>query len=315
MRVRLMYTAIVLIASIIAASSVSCSLSEPDRLFGLSVDGGGESVSTGMRKADASLDRQIEVVNIYEAWEWRHGWPTDALTGIRSEGAVPEITWEPWDPREGPVQADYALSEITSGRYDTYISQWAGAAAVDGQPVYLRFAHEMNGSWYPWSVLRNGGSPAQYVAAYRHVRQIFEARGATNVQWVWSPNVIIKDDVDSLTASFPGRDVVDVIGVDGYPVSSTDPEAEWRTPENLFGPTLATVDSIARGIPIWINETGCGPTGGNKAQWVTDLFEYLRTTRVTGLLWFEVAAAGRPDWRLQTDAAAQSAARAGLKEW
>ena len=173
----------------------------------------------------------------------------------------------------------------------------------------------MNGSWYPWSVLTNGGSPAQYVAAYRHVRGIFEAEGAKGVRWVWSPNVIVSNDSESLTASFPGTGEVDVIGLDGYPVPNTDPGAEWLTPQDLFGPTLRTVDAVAPTVPIWINETGCGPTGGIKAQWVADLFDYLGETRVSGLLWFEIAPTGGPDWRLQTDASSRSSARAALRYW
>ena len=33
-----------------------------------------------------------------------------------------------------------------------------------GVPVIVRFAHEMNGSWYPW-----GQQPTEYVAAFRRV--------------------------------------------------------------------------------------------------------------------------------------------------
>ena len=47
----------------------------------------------------------------------------------------------------------------------------------------------MNGSWFPWSEGVNGNRAGEYVAAWRHVHDIFTAVGATNVTWVWCPNV------------------------------------------------------------------------------------------------------------------------------
>ena len=58
-----------------------------------------------------------------------------------------------------------------------------------GKPLVLRFAHEMNGDWYPWSEGVNGNAAGQYVPAYRRVVSLFRSVGATNVTWVWSPNV------------------------------------------------------------------------------------------------------------------------------
>jgi beta-mannanase len=53
----------------------------------------------------------------------------------------------------------------------------------------LRFAHEMNGNWYPWSEGVNGNAAGQYVPAYRRVVTLFRSVGVTNVTWVWSPKV------------------------------------------------------------------------------------------------------------------------------
>ena len=47
----------------------------------------------------------------------------------------------------------------------------------------------MNGNWFPWSEGVNGNQAGEYVTAWRHVHDIFTAVGATNVTWVWCPNV------------------------------------------------------------------------------------------------------------------------------
>jgi hypothetical protein len=51
-----------------------------------------------------------------------------------------------------------------------------------GVGCYLRFAHEMNGGWYPWSQ-----QPRAYVAAFRVVADAIH-RYAPGNQMVWSPN-------------------------------------------------------------------------------------------------------------------------------
>ena len=49
-------------------------------------------------------------------------------------------------------------------------------------PVLLRFAHEMNGSWYPW-----GQQPQSYVSAFRKVAQAVK-EGTTATEMMWAPN-------------------------------------------------------------------------------------------------------------------------------
>ena len=90
-------------------------------------------------------------------------------------------------------------------------------------PLLLRFAHEMNADWYPWDGVRASApgthdGPARYVAAWRHVHAVFAAAGATNVRWVWSPNhrSIPAAAWNDAARYYPGDDVVDWIGVDGY---------------------------------------------------------------------------------------------------
>ena len=44
-----------------------------------------------------------------------------------------------------------------------------------GHPFFLRFDWEMNGFWFPWSEGVNGNKPGEFVAAWRHVHDIFTA--------------------------------------------------------------------------------------------------------------------------------------------
>ena len=67
---------------------------------------------------------------------------------------------------------------------DEYIlTRFARSLAGFDGTVYLRYAHEMNGYWYPWSA-----DPRAYVSAWRRMVRIFAAAGARNVRFVWSSN-------------------------------------------------------------------------------------------------------------------------------
>src|SRR5262249_53059913 len=123
--------------------------------------------------------------------DWAHsGFKRDMMDAVVARNAMPLVTWEPWDSSGGTNQPNYALRYINAGNFDAYIHQWARDAAAWGHPMYLRFAHEMNANWYPWCASVNGNTAAEYVAAWRRVVGIFRAEGATNVRFVWSPNIL-----------------------------------------------------------------------------------------------------------------------------
>ena len=73
------------------------------------------------------------------------------------------------------------LEDITPAVADAIAARLAGYNAR-GVMVLLRFAHEMNGSWYSWSQ-----QPAQYVATFRRVAEAVH-RDAPGTAMLWAPN-------------------------------------------------------------------------------------------------------------------------------
>jgi hypothetical protein len=226
--------------------------------------------------------------------------PLDGLNAVVARGATPMITWEPW--RAGaPDQSPYALSRIIAGDFDGHISSWARELASWGRPVDLRFAHEMNGDWYPWAEGVNGNRSGQYVAAWRHVHDIFSAAGATNVSWVWGPNVPYPGSTP-LRGLYPGHDYVDKVALDGYNWSTVLPWTMWTRPASLFGPGLGQLRKLAPRKPIIIAETASTEIGGSKARWIRSLVRYLAAQPdVTGFIWFDHDK--ETDWRIHSSPA------------
>jgi mannan endo-1,4-beta-mannosidase len=196
------------------------------------------------------------------------------------------------------------LREIADGGFDTYLAAYAKAVAnfgrVTGHGVIIGFAHEPNGPWYPWG---NGHvPPATWVAAWRHVVDVFRNQGAYDVTWLWTINIIDrKHNIAGPGRWWPGSKYVTWVGIDGYyykPAWSFAP---------LFGPAIKAVHQLTRD-PILISETGAAPVAG-KASKIADLFAGVRDYGLLGLVWFDVNRVR--DWRLDTPGAI-AAFRAGV---
>ena len=134
----------------------------------------------------------------------------------------------------------------------------------------------MNGTWYPWGKHQN--DPGDFIAAWRHVHQIFDEHGATNVTWVW--NVSEKNHPESLGLWYPGDDVVDWVAVDGYnwdaPQYWQQNGNTWRLLDQVVRPSLDDINTFAApDKPRMIAETASNDRGddpGKKAAWICDAF-------------------------------------------
>ena len=224
---------------------------------------------------------------------------TASFEAVRLHGTLPILDWSPWDLGAGGAadQPDFQLSDVISGRYDAYIRQWATAAAAWGHPFFLRFCHEMNGTWYPWSEDANGNSRGQFVQAWRHVHDIFQSAGADNVTWLWSVNEIESYDGIPMAELYPGPAYVDWTGLSGYNWGNGARGDIWRSFAGAFRKSYAKVLAVAPGKPLMIAETGSSEKGGSKAAWIRDALDVqLPQTfpAVKGLVWWN-----RADGRLR----------------
>ena len=225
-----------------------------------------------------------------------------ALDSVAGVGAQPVITWEPWrwDGRRDPI-----LQRVRSGRYDSHLRRWAATLRTWGSPVALRFGHEFNGHWYPWSA-GAGIRHTLYVEVWHHVHEVITTEGATNVRWVWSPTAGLTDG-PPLEPWYPGDDYVDVIGVDGYNWGSSQQWSRWVEPEELFDSTLEEVRTVAGHLPLLITEVACAEAGGSKPGWIGTLLSYLvAQPDVEGLIWFDHDK--ETDWRITRSAASAAPA-------
>jgi len=214
-------------------------------------------------------------------------------------GALPVITWMPVDEGSG---TSYSLSTIIDGTHDRYLRRFAGDVVREGLPVSLRFGHEMNGSWYGWSAGRSdyNNTPAKYVAAWRHIWEVFDDVGATDeVIWLWSPGRVdnltpsATNGLTSLADDYPGDAYVDWVGASVYlRHASVGPSYAAS-----FGRTVAALEAVTD-KPLFFGETAAMQTDlgvdrtSLKAEWIGNVLrQFANDDQVVGFLWFNNVAA------------------------
>jgi autotransporter-associated beta strand protein len=267
----------------------------------------------------SQAQKDISIINMFVSWtsgsstNGTAAFSTTAMDFIRNHGSIPLFTWQP-ENSSLEVSQSFTLANITNGIYDSYITTWAVAAKNWGHPFFLRFAHEMNGNWYPWCSGVNGNTSGQYVQAWRHMHDIFTSVGATNVTWVWCVNVVsgLPTPINQL---YPGDNYVDWISLDGYNRLANS----WQDFSNIAATTITQLTNIAPGKPIMVAETGCNQTNNpteTKAQWfLNTLTNYLPLVqpRIKAWVYFNSTnTSDGNDWRITVPSNAVTGYQQGI---
>lgn len=238
---------------------------------------------------EQKLGRQLEVVQGYHKWEAPFPTPFDRYVALRGDALL--LSW-----------AGTTTSAILTGRFDPMIRERAQALKELGTPILLRWRWEMNRP----NIQDEIGSPAAYVAAWKHVRAIFEDVAADNVSWVWCPlaNGFEETDAESY---YPGNDQVDWLCADAYTRDPTEPL------QPVLEPFLAWAYAQAPDVPVMIGEFGTRQgEPGARAAWLDDAMAYFRRLdQVKAVVYYESANA--PAGRY--DVSEEPSALSSLRKW
>jgi len=267
-----------------AANASGSSILEPPRgaLLGLYYGAGNLAQTT------TKLGRTPPVHLTYYAWT--DDWTGTVTKADLSAGRIPLVNWEPHD---------IDFTKIVNGSLDVTIVARANGSKALGKKFFLDFAAEMNGD-EAWS----GNNAPLYVAAYRHIHDIFVAAGASNVIWAWCPNVTdIHGGNKNTMDYYTGDAYVDWTGVDGYNWGTTN--GGWQTFQQVFKdiyPLLA-----AKKKPIIIGEMSCAQVGGDKGKWIDEIIPTLRASfpLIKCLVWFDINK--EADWRISSSPESEAA--------
>lgn len=244
---------------------------------------------SGVQRLESAIGQKFASIMWFQ--DWSTGFATDKAAAAWKAGYLPNVTWEPWFFGD---QNKIRLDDILAGKWDAYIVQWGREVAAFGKPVMVRWGHEFNGNWYPWSVAVNGENPDTYIAAYRRVHDLVKAAGALNVIWAWCPNAesLPAKVWNQATLAYPGNDYVDWIGMDGYDFDGNDTFVAKFS--RLYAELTTAFDK-----PLFIGEMSTGRKGADRAAWIDAMHVALATNfpGIKGLVWFNINK--ERDWRLE----------------
>jgi hypothetical protein len=207
------------------------------------------------------------------------------------------VSWEPWAPvpsalgvvEQARPQPGYRNIDIARGVQDRYISRFARELAHFPGTVYLRYGHEMNGYWYPWS-----RDPRAYRWAWRRVVKLFDIAGARNVRFVWSVNANLYESAaawhTTMRKYWPGSRYVDFVGTTMIDFGGTK-----NYPVSRFAPRLRALRELYR-KPVMLAETNTEANGA--AAWLRDLRSVLRRSPwIQGVFWSQLPSRGKVQQR------------------
>jgi hypothetical protein len=169
---------------------------------------------------------------------------------------------------------------ITDGTYDTNLDKLGDWLKETRRPVYLRVGYEFD---FP----ENKYPPDQYVRAFRRIRDRLEARGATNVAYVWHSYAAANSK--AVADWYPGDAYVDWVGVSFFSTKQ---------------PHLETVAQFARlkGKPLMVAEAtprGLGTTKGRESWdgWFAPCLAYVKRHDVRALCYIDRNWEALPRWQ------------------
>jgi hypothetical protein len=161
---------------------------------------------TALQSFERDVGHPVDLVHDYD--QWAKPFPTATDKYFADSGKVLLLTWG----------GSPDTRAIIAGRDDAMIRARARAVKRLGRPILMEFRHEMDRPNLQWTI----HGPADYIAAWDHVRAIFSAVGATNVSWVWCPTGY-GFEVGRAQAFYPGNNEVDWVCADVYANSTAQP--------------------------------------------------------------------------------------------
>ncbi|UCH90076.1 MAG: hypothetical protein JSV49_05385, partial [Thermoplasmata archaeon] len=199
---------------------------------------------------------------------------SDQLDEIASYGAVPMLRIMPWgEPYYDShgFQYDFSMDKIINGLYDLFLMDWAEELKDFGKPVFVTMGPEMNGNWYAWSGVYQGGGaldgygdptkedgPEKYVDAFRHIIDLFESNGVDNAVWYWQPNYESTPEKiwNVIEAYYPGDDYIDWVAFSLFGAQTE--EEEWVSFDKVMEPIYNELSSKYADKPLMLAEWGIG---------------------------------------------------------
>lgn len=184
-----------------------------------------------------------------------------------------------------------SIYAVLDGKYDEQLHELARVVRDQEDPVLFRLNNEMNGDWCNYSALHYGLETALYRDVWNLIYQIFQEEGASNARWVFNPNERSFPQYrwNHMLAYLPDPDQIDAVGLTGYNTGNYYSGEIWRSFSEIYQPIYREYTQVFN-YPFLITEFASSSVGGNKEEWIYDMFDSLdQFPKLEGLIWWNYA--------------------------
>ena len=164
-----------------------------------------------------------------------------------------------------------------------------------GHPILFRLNNEMNSDWTSYGSSACLDDPEIYVELWRKIYNIFKDEGVDNAIWVFNPN----DEsyppcgYNSTIAFYPGDEYVQLFGVTGYNTGTyyaVENGEKWKTFREIYDNIMEKHYKVYGKFPWIITEFASSSVGGDKVQWINDMFNDIKDyPNIKMAFWFNSA--------------------------
>lgn len=198
--------------------------------------------------------------------------PKEEIISSYKEGKVLEISLQTMNTAANQID----VYEILNGKYDEYFNQYAKDMKSTNVPILFRLNNEMNGDWCHYCSMYYAKDADLYKLMWRYIHDIFEANEVDNVLWVWNPNYksFPRFTWNDQLMYYPGDEYVDIIGLTAYNTGNYYKGENWTCFYDLYNDYYKYIDRLTS-KPLMITEFACSSYGGNKSQWIINMFNHL----------------------------------------
>ncbi len=218
--------------------------------------------------------------------------PVEGMKTACENGKVVELTLQTSTVMNGDLDGYNPVFDILDGRYDYRFEIMAHQLKEVGHPILFRLNNEMNSDWTSYGSSACLDDPELYVMLWRKIYNIFKEVGVDNAIWVFNPNdeSFPPAGYNSSMAFYPGDEYVQVFGVTGYNTGTYYDELngeKWKSFKEIYDNIMEKHHHVYDKFPWIITEFASSSIGGDKVQWITDMFEQMHNyPNIKMAFWF-----------------------------
>ena len=220
----------------------------------------------------------FDIISFYLAWNKQSikNFPHELMVSTYEKDAFPMITWEPWTAELAETNSpndlkagENAFKYISEGYFDKYILDFVRILKSYDKPVFLRFGHEFDNPQYPWSQVGDN-SPAEFIAAWKHLHSVIKSEGANKIILVWNPW-----KAETMADYYPGDDYVDWIGITLLNYEYLNSDGKYHPFENLYQPFSEGLRGFTR-KPVMLAEFGSLNLDNRQEDWIKNAMNSIK---------------------------------------